>query len=477
MRFGLLRRLDNLPAAVKASFAFFFSSVVTSGIAYITTPVYTRILTTDEYGQVSVFLTWLQLFGIVAMFCLSMGVFNNGMVDFPDRRDEYSFSILILSNIITILFTIFLFSVYPLIKPIIGMSHSLLFLMTVIFLFQPAYNFWVARQRYEYKYKFVVFWAIINALISPSIAIIACIYHSPGDRLYPRLFGAEVPLIVVYIAFHVYLGRKANFEIDKSFWKPALMFNLPLIPHYLSSYLLNSSDKIMISRLVSDSATAYYSVAYSVAAVAFIFWGAVNGSLIPYTYEKCKEKDFKGISNVVVPILMIFALFCLLIIMLAPEVVAIMATKSYQEAIYVIPPIIGGVFFQVQYYIYANVVYYYKRPKYLMYASVIATVLNIALNYCFIKQFGYLAAGYTTLICFIVQAAIDYFAMRKVVKEDVYNMKYVSLLSITVIIVALISNTVYDYPLIRYGIISIIVLLAIIKRGTIFDMFMNIRKN
>ena len=63
---------------VKASLAFFIANVITSGISYITTPIYTRMLTTDEFGAVSVFLTWLNLFGIIAMFFFHF-VVNIGM--------------------------------------------------------------------------------------------------------------------------------------------------------------------------------------------------------------------------------------------------------------------------------------------------------------------------------------------------------------------------------------------------------------
>ena len=81
-----------MPQGVKASIAFFIASLITKGIGYITTPLFTRLLSAEEFGQVSVYLTWMQVFGIVAMFCLSYGVFNNGMVDFSEQRDEYSFS-------------------------------------------------------------------------------------------------------------------------------------------------------------------------------------------------------------------------------------------------------------------------------------------------------------------------------------------------------------------------------------------------
>lgn len=465
----------SLSPGVKASVALFIANIIQKGISFLTTPLYTRMLTTEEFGQASVFFTWQQLFGIIAMFCLSYGVFNNGMIDYPQKRDEYSFSLLILSNIITVAFSIILFITLPLTEQYIGLSVAQLILMLLTFLFQPAYDFWNSRQRYELKYKSIFIWATIVAVVSPAISV-ACILLTKGSRLDARIFGAAGSLIFINLLFYIYLGRKSGWKIDTSYWKEALLFNLPLIPHYLSTYVLGSADRIMIAHLVGDSEAAFYSLAYSVASITLAVWSAINASLVPYTYENCKRKNYKSIANVVQPILVAFALICGLIIFCAPEVVHILSTEEYMQAIYVIPPIIGGIFFQVQYYIYANIVYYYKRPKYVMYASMSAAILNIILNYIFIKKYGFIAAGYTTIICYIVQAVIDYFAMKKVVVEPVYNMKFIIGLSVTVIGVALLSNLLYPFTLIRYVIITAVFIVAFIKRKKITTIFAAIRK-
>ena len=357
----LFNKVKDLPQGVKASIAYFFASVFTKGISYIVTPLYTRLLSAAEYGQVSVYMTWLEVFGIIAMFCLSYGVFNNGMVDFPEKRDEYSFSLLILSNIITLCFSAIFLALYPIIKPLIKMDFPLAVLLCVIFLFQPAYNFWYTKQRYELKYKSTVLVSVISAIFSPLVAVLL-LWKGNGNAVYERIFGAEAVLILIYIFFYVYIFVKNKAKLNVKYWKAAFLFNLPLIPHYLSMYLLGSSDKIMIQQLISDEATAYYSVAHSIAAVALIVWTAINGSLIPYTYEKLKVKDYESISKVTMPIMLLFAAACVGVIMLAPEAVWLMATKDYMEAIYVIPPIVGGVFFQVQYHVYSNAVYFHKKP-------------------------------------------------------------------------------------------------------------------
>lgn len=472
---GMFSKIAGLPKGVKASAAFFFASVITSGISYIVTPIYTRLLDPAVVGQASNFMTWTHTFAIIAMFCLSYGVFNNGMLDYPDKRDEYSFSMLVLSNIITLAFAAVVLPLHKYIEGFVGVDMPLMLLMCVMFLFQPAYSFWVARQRYELKYKFTVMWTVICAFISPLVAILAILIFK-DHPLYARLFGADVALIAVYIGFYVYIIVKSKCKLETKYWKPALMFNLPLIPHYLSSYLLSSSNKILIKNLVGDTQLGYYHIAFAVSNIVNIIWTAINSSLIPYTYAKCKEKDYKSISNVTLPILTAFAVMCLAVMMFAPEVVAVMGGTEYMEVIYVIPPTVGGVFFQVQYFIYANIVYYYKKPKYVMYASVTTVVLNFVLGYVLISNFGYLAAGYSMLICYLLQATFDYLAMRKVVGQNVYNMKYIGVLSLAVILTAVFSNLLYDMIIVRYGIVVAVLAVGFILRKKIIGIIKEMRK-
>lgn len=458
-----------MSAPSKASIVFLFVSIIQKGLAYLTTPIYTNLLTTEEYGQVSLFLTWFQLIGIVAMFSLQAGVFNNGMLEYKNDRDGYMFSMLILSNIITAITGCVVIGGYSFWGKYIKLDMPLIFLMLALFLTQPAMNFWQSRQRFEYKYKMLAVATLSSCIASPIIAVL-CIIKFPNQRLYARLFGAESTLIVFYIFFYIYIILKAKGKLKTSYWKFAFTFNLPLIPHYLSQYLLSSSDRVMISYFVGDSQTAFYSVAYSVAAVVTIVWSAINTSLLPFTYENCEKKNYKRISEITIPLILVYAASCMAIILFAPELIAIMSTQEYRIAIYVVPPIVGGVFFQCLYYIFANIVYYYKKPKYVMYASFIAAVTNLILNYIFIPRFGFVAAGYTTLVSYIIQVFIDYFAMKKVMGFSLYNTKLLIGISSAVTIISLVSSVTYNYPILRYAIFLMMLVVAFTKRNRIINL-------
>lgn len=465
-----LSKFNSLPLTFRASFVYLCVSIVQKGLSFLTTPVFTRIMTSAEFGTVSVFFSLEQLIGTVAMFCLSAGCFDIGMQDYKGDRDNFCFSLLVLSNFCTLICGGILILLYPHIKEVLGISLSLLVMMFINFMLQPAFTFWTRRERFEYHYKMPGILTVVSALIASVVAVVAIICF-PNNRITARVLGQYAPLFLLYVVFWVYLGNRARFEVNKEYIKFAFWFNLPLIPHYLSSYVLNSSDRLMINGMIGASEAAYYSLAYSVSALVTVVWTAINSSLVPYVLEKYENKKYKEVSDVVLPILAFFAAICLVIILVAPEIVSILGTAEYRESIYVIPPVIGGVFFQSLYYVFTNVLYYLKRPRIVMYASLSSAALNIILNYIFIKTFGYIAAGYTTLICFCLQALVDYIVVKKIMKQDIYDRNFLFFLSISVIIISLVSNLLYSFTIIRYILIACILILLWVKKDLVINLF------
>lgn len=467
---NIVSKISNTPVAVKASVAFLGGSIVSKAMVYFTIPIYTRLMNADEFGQSSVYYTWQNVLGIFAMFCLSMGIFNNGMANYPNKRDEYSYSLLALSQTCTFFFIGFFAIIYPFASDWVAMPIPLLVLMGITFLTQPAYRFWMVRQRYEYKYKSLLVWTIVMAFASPLTAV-TCLLLFPQNSLYARLFGAEGSQIAIYIYFVFFIAYKSKFRITTKYWKEALLFNLPLIPHYLSVLVLGSSDRIMISKLVGDSEAAYYTVAYNISIAMTVVWTAINSSLIPYTYEKCKVHDYKSISKIVNILLVAFACIVFLFSLFAPEAIIIMAPDNYMDALFVVPPIVCSVFFQVQYFVYANIVYYFKKPAYLMGGSILAASLNIALNYWLIPIWGYYVAGYTTLFCYILQAIIDFVAMKTAVGFSIYNTRFILQLSLVAIIFIMLVGQLYSYTTLRVALFCVCLIILIYYRKSFKDYY------
>ena len=99
----IITKYKNLPEAVKASLWFTICSILQKGISFITVPIFTRMLSTEEYGVISLFGAWQNIITIFATLNLSYQIFNNGMVKYENDQDGYTTAMLGLSNFATVL--------------------------------------------------------------------------------------------------------------------------------------------------------------------------------------------------------------------------------------------------------------------------------------------------------------------------------------------------------------------------------------
>lgn len=457
----------HLSEAMKASVALMMTSFIQKGLVFCTGPIFTRLLSTEEYGRVSIFYSYFEIILIFSSLCLSKGVFNNGMLEYKKDKECFTLSMFSLSCLSTVIVYAVVLFINQYVYTFLDFSNLLLLMLFLILFFEPALSIWTTKQRYEYKYIASCIITIVSSVLAPVIAIIA-IKVFPQDKISSRIIGEKGCLILFYVGIATVLIIKAKGKIKIKYWKYALKFNLPLIPHYLSLRILNHFDRIMIERMVNAKSAGIYSVSYSAGELVKVFWMSINASLIPWTYEKCEKEDFNAINNLTKVILNFYGFICIAICFLAPEIMNILAPTSYMDGLYIIPSVISGTFFSSLYYVFANIIYYYKKPKYVMYASCISCVVNVVLNYIFIRMFGYYAAGYTTLVSYIIQSIIDYIAMRKVLPDKkIYDVKYLLFISAIVIISSMLAMTTYNNYIIRYllFIAVIVVMIPSIKKS------------
>ena len=465
------KKFLDMPVAAKAALVYLFGMVLQRALGFITTPIFTRFMTAEEYGAASVYYTTEQMLGIVAMFCLGAGWMDIGFQDYKEKRHEFVFSMLVLSNVITVITGIGVFVGYPWIKEFLRVEPMLLVVMFVNFLFSPAMLFWLREERFAYHYKWPAVFSIGSSILS-TIVVVAVLLNLSFNRLYERILGAALPLLVFYIGFYFYIAKRVGYKVVVKYWRPAVLFNLPLIPHYLSMFFLGGSDRLMIAALVGEREAGFYTLSYTVATLVMMVWTAVNSSLVPFIINCYEEKNYRKISNTVLPILTFFGVICTFIALLAPEVIKILATEEYLEAVYIVPPVICGAFFSLLYYLFTNILYFMKKPQYVMIASISTGVMNIGLNYLFIPMYGYIAAGYTTLLCYLLQAVMDYLVSYYFLRTNVYDMKYLTCISIMVIVLSFCVLYVYQFPsIVRYVFILLILVGSFIKRQEIMRYF------
>lgn len=473
----MISRYKGLSAGIKASVAFVFCSILQKGINIITVPIFTRSLTTSEYGEYSVFQSWLSIITILATLNLGGGGFNNGMLKYPEDRNGYISSMQGLSTLVTG----FIFLVYLVFQnywnQMTNLSSIVMYTMFFYLIFHPSIGFWSSKNRYEYKYVALVIYTLLFSIAEPVAGIIAISMAEEKGiaRILSFCFVHSVSGLVFYI-LNLIRGKKI---FDQKYWRFALVFNFPLIPHYLSNMVLSSSDRIMIEKMVSTSAVAFYSVSYNIGMIMNIFVTSINSSFVPWTFESMKKGDYSSISKLSNGLIMLIGIIAMIPIMFGPEAVQILGSSKYMEAIWVIPPVAISTVLVFIYTLFANIEFYFEKTQYVMIATMIAAVSNVVLNYICINLFGYLAAGYTTLICFGIMVFMHYFFMKKILTEnnieDIYDIKYIFLLLSIILALSFVFMLLYKRMAARYITILIICIIVVRYRNYFINIIKRIK--
>lgn len=389
-----------LSLPVKASLWYTVCNVINKGLALLSTPIFTRIMTEEQYGTFSVFQSWYSILIIFTSLNVFLSGYQKGLILYKNDIRRFTSAQLGLTTTITV----FAFALYILNVPfwtkVFDLSPVLMCAMFIELLLMPALELWSAQQRFDYKYKKFVALTMAMSVVSILVGVIAVVTAS--YKVEARVFS-DVGIKAFFsgiIFVLIFITGKCFYS--KEYWKYSIAFNLPLIPHYLSNYILNQSDRVMIGRMIGNSQAAYYSVAYTISTVMVLITNAINSSLTPYVYKSIASDEKGKIKKATRPLVILVAGLCVVTMAFAPEVIRVFAGKKYMDAIYVIPPVAASVFFIFLYSLFSTIEYYYQKTGFIAIATCVCAVLNLVLNYFGIKMYGYYAAGFRRCAPFLV---------------------------------------------------------------------------
>lgn len=477
----LIEKYKKTPVTIRASLWFAACSILQRGISLITTPIFTRLISTEEYGIYTMYMSWLEIFSIFVTFKLSEAVFNKSMISVEpeDRRStlgSYQLLILCLWSACFLLYCLFRTTINSLVK----MDSSFMILMFSEILMTSIITLWSAYQRFEYKYKLLIAITLTIAILNPLLGI--TIIKIENNGAIGRIIGIVLSQLLVSIWLLFYNLKNVKKEKLFTNWLYAIRFNLPLIPHYLSQIILSQADRIMIGRMIGASEAALYGIAYTIGMLGTMITQSINNAYISWMYRELKKKNYNSClsTNILLLVFLEVCIFCVFII--APEAMYIIGGEKYLEATNVIYPVAISVSFMFTYGLFANIEYYFEKRIYVMIGTCASAVLNVALNFVFIQLYGYIAAAYTTLFCYFCYGAFHMIVVPKVIykSEGVrIQIPYIKILSISL---ALIASSVFmqlliPYPVIRYFILVILFAVAVIKRKTLFSYYKRFRNN
>lgn len=175
-------------------------TVLVKAVNLISIPVFSRLLTTSEYGQVDVFMTYVNIFMIILGLDF-VGAVGKGRLDHEEDADEYITSSLLFTTIFSVGVVLIINLVFPLIQVALGMdrltTNIMLLYSYALFIISyrsAEYNFY-----YEYKKNMAMSLSVALGNFALSVVLIETIFRT--SKFWGRLIGARCRLCLSEFLF------------------------------------------------------------------------------------------------------------------------------------------------------------------------------------------------------------------------------------------------------------------------------------
>jgi len=404
----------------KSAFVYTFATLLQRGAAFILLPLYTRVLTQEDFGTLSVVIGINGLLSILYTFSLH-GAVTRFYVEYRDSLEKRRAvlgtiisSVLILS-ITMALVTFWIGANY---FKTIGGNISFFPYMAlgiVATIFQPIYLvclnlFRIKEQPLKYAVMTLGYFLVNVGLV---------IYFLLVENM-----GAEGPLWALLIVSALFAGvtlfhfrHEFKWGINIQYLKQALKYSLPIIPHNISGQFQAFFDRFLLSSLIGTAVTGQYQVGFLIGSLMAILTESVNKAYVPVALSALKNDTPDGLNQlreVGSAMAVVFALAGSFISLFADEIIQIVASASYQQSAYVIPYIAFSFVFGGGYYIFVNIFFYdLKAVRYLSIFTISSALINVGLNLILIPKYSMLGAGLSALISqMVLSIAVAFFGSK-----------------------------------------------------------------
>lgn len=417
--------------------------ISTQLITFFLLPLYTGILSTEEYGAVDLLNTLVSLLLPIVTFQVEQAVFRE-LIEVRGKKDKESR--IISSAVITVIFQCIVYLIiFALISPFIN-NHYKFFLATNVvaniflsLLLQIARGFGDNK-----KYAFASFISALSTIVF-NVLFLVVIKLGANGMLLGTMLGQIVATIYLFISLKLYKYLKVKDykkEVIKSLWK----YSLPLIPNAISWWVFNASDRVIASAFLGVDQNGILAASLKFSAVFITFYNIFNMSWTESISIAIKDDDVSDYFNKMFNIVLrLFTAMAVGMIACMPFVFPIMINEKFSAGYGLIPISIVGSLFNVVVGLISVIYVAEKNTKAIASTSIVSAVINIIVHLVLIKFIGLYAAVISTFVAFFVMSIYRLMDAGERYFKIKMDMKFIiqSLIGLIFVFISYYINNIY----------------------------------
>lgn len=431
------------------------SKLFSQGINAISAIIFVRLLTTEEYGYVSVYMAWVS---IITMF---IALRTDGTIQIAktkygkEKLDEYCSSALTLSilffcflGIVILFFMVIQKSIFtkPIWYVVLLIMHSM---GSACLNFRSAY-YAVTKEAFKDL--------MVSVLVSTLSLLSALLFVSilPEDKYIGRIGGFAISNILMGILFVCLMLKKGRCYFNKEYFHFCIKLSLPLIFSGISSIVISQADRLMLEKMKGAEETAIYSFGYNIILPISILWYSLNHAWTPEYHEMMKEGNVDKVKKHSNNYIFVFTCLSAEYVLISNEILSVLGTKEYYTAKTILPLIALCYYLQFLYTFPINYEFFKGNTKLLGIATTLSAIINIAMNAVLIPRYAMVGAMIASVLAAIFMFAFHDLNARLILKNYHYNVFFYLR---GIIPFALVMIIVYIFPdniVARWGIALLI---------------------
>ena len=448
----------------KASFYYTVAALIGRLFGFLFTPIFTRSLTAAEYGIFPLYLGWLSLFSAASTLEIGTGAILGGFTKFKNEPENFMKSALftLVSAFLTLSLPILLFS--SRVSALTGLDKTLLPIMAVHALSDAIISLYLTEARYRYSYYTVFLFNVIPSLLTPLTGLFLIRLSPSLSRPLGAMLISVIALLPILIKWKPWSGI-IRWEMVRFTVRTCLA----LFPASLGAILIAGADRLMIGYVLGKDAVAKYSVAHSLGLALTFFTVGLYGALKPWIMRKIDRGEKAAVAVVSYKLLLLGAAATLALLCVAPEILSILAPRTYSDALAAVYPLALAVLPMFLYNVFSSVLIFTGRGRRNSLFAVLAAGINIALNAILLPRFGITAAAISFFTSYAVLALITAFTAKEHCFFETRAWLFLLLTLLLGIMLYILKGALH----IRYAVLILLIPSAV---GSAFDIFSLIRE-
>ncbi|CAM3628364.1 polysaccharide biosynthesis protein [Flavobacterium saliperosum S13] len=416
----------------KQTFIYGIATVLPRMLSFLLVRLYTDLMPTSEYGEVTIVLSWMVFFNVILSYGMETAFFRFY------SKEENKKSVIETATISIFWTSISFLSIALLFRNTLAdwagveiqyVTYAIWILVFDALTIIPFSKLRALQKPMKYaviKIGNVVLNLGLNIfflLILPKLAqsnpesFWNTIYMQDFQVGYIFIANLIASLVTLLVFLPDYLFLKWQFSIP--LWKNMMHYGWPILFAGLAFGINEHFDKILLEKLlppnIALSEVGAYSACYKLGLFMVLFRTAYTLGIEPFFFSHAGNENAPQTYATVTKYFVIFGSLILLCVVVFADVlkVILIGNPEYWEAMKVVPLIILANFFLG---IYTNLSVWYKlidKTKIGAYISIFGAIITLLLNFLLIPKFSYMGSAIATLAAYGSMMAISYYLGNK----------------------------------------------------------------